>query len=102
MRAIYYTVEGGYRQLLATTYGNYGIAPTISNKERKRLSEEMGHPLRNLFVNIDGNDYQICLKRKASVLFNNSRSSGDEPIVAERRCRNEPVSVSAEQSRVHV
>lgn len=75
MRAIYYTVEGGYRQLLATTYGNYGIAPTISNEERKRLSEEMGHPLRNLFVNIDGNDYQICLKRKVSVLFNNSRKN---------------------------
>jgi hypothetical protein len=69
MRAIYYTVEDGHRQLLATTYGNYGIAPTISNEERKRLSEEMGHPLRNLFVNIDGNDYQICLKRKDSVLF---------------------------------
>lgn len=69
MRAIYYTIEGGYRQLLATTYGNYGIAPTISNEERKRLSEEMGHPLRNLFVNIDGNDYQICLKRKTSILF---------------------------------
>lgn len=75
MRAIYYTVEGGYRQLLATTYGNYDIAPTISNEERKRFSEEMGHPLRNLFVNIDGNDYQICLKRKAGVLFNNSRKN---------------------------
>lgn len=57
------------RRLQATTYGNYGIAPTISNEERKRLSEEMGHPLRNLFVNIDGNDYQICLKRKTSILF---------------------------------
>lgn len=80
MRAIYYTVEGGYRQLLATTYGNYGIAPTISNEERKRLSEEMGHPLRNLFVNIDGNDYQISLKRQASLLFDDSSKNSSSYI----------------------
>lgn len=80
MRAIYYTVEGGYRQLLATTYGNYGIAPTISNEERKRLSEEMGHLLRNLFVNIDGNDYQISLKRQASLLFDDSSKNSSSYI----------------------
>ena len=63
-KGIYFTIENQNRKVIAVSKSSeLHRLFFIDGDKRKRLSKENGYPLRNLFVNIDGTDYQINLKR---------------------------------------
>ncbi len=78
METIYYTIENGHKQLLST--GTASVITNVSDYEREMYRRILGHPVRNLFVNIDGNDYQISLKRQSSLLFDDSSKNSSSYI----------------------
>ena len=64
--AIYFTKENNDKKIVGTAESNkIGCLIQITEKEKKIFQRTLGHPLKNLFINIDGKEYKL-INAKAS------------------------------------
>lgn len=58
--AIYFTKENNEKKILGTSKASdLTYLVQISDQEKKIFQQMLGHPLKNLFINIGGKEYRL-------------------------------------------
>lgn len=58
--AVYFTIENNHKVLVGSAIGtDVTLLTRISKEEKKVFQRTLGHPLKNLYINLDGKEYEL-------------------------------------------